>query len=660
MSRYEHIAKGPSPIILRHCRVETRDGIFYTLSRIQDSGVDYSKRNNHIAHHLAFEESEISHLPDPATILLHWVGWRSEWREPPRILTDADDFNIHDMDTNRQNESVESDFPPVIEGDKPLIRFIPIQTGFELVVATHWRKALLQLPVGDRWKCSFTNCLLSTDKPSEFVWAAYWEDRELPYDIPSEPKELVAKPPKKEIKEENKAEPMIESVRESQPQAPIVEIPKEYDFKKAKRPKQAWTPKRMSHFLNTSLVALSLLCVATAVFFLIDYRNSRSKAAEELDRQSSLSPTASQIEETNSETTESAARAVWERLLKNGLIFNQMEAAHDAARSLKAFGDAKPEIVISFLEEIYDQNGIGNSEAIPAPDSLVSSSQTSAILDPEISGLLKLEEFYLTSHGLAKALAKLQALEADTSMIEERLMQNAFRWDDLLIGLKECRRIMKDQLSLSDPSRYELAQEYDETYQKIISDNRLKPYLEIHELFGRHQNNGYMAVDASGFLSDPEELRYANFLQRQLNEFILPRYSVFKQNPEFRIALRQAGSENLTTSLDVAKAIEDTLAKAEVTDKEIEEHIASIRLQWQTLFSRKDLMEETIIAFSIERIEEAKRRLASLQRGMEADDLLKFRKLQAVYQTIDEAEKGLLDIKSNQDWVVIHLQPSQL
>ena len=52
---------------------------WHVLSRITDSGVDYTNRNNYIAHHLALSADEISGLANPAEILMQWNGWKSSW-----------------------------------------------------------------------------------------------------------------------------------------------------------------------------------------------------------------------------------------------------------------------------------------------------------------------------------------------------------------------------------------------------------------------------------------------------------------------------------------------------------------------------------------------------------------------------------------------------
>jgi hypothetical protein len=68
--------------------LDLRGTKYYVLTRIQPAGLDFTARTNHIAHHLIFQGNELSQLPSPAAILLHWPGWLSCWQGEPRLLED--------------------------------------------------------------------------------------------------------------------------------------------------------------------------------------------------------------------------------------------------------------------------------------------------------------------------------------------------------------------------------------------------------------------------------------------------------------------------------------------------------------------------------------------------------------------------------------------
>lgn len=68
--------------------IESGGQSWYVLSRFVARGLDYSQRNNRLAHHLVFSPEEIAILPPPAAIALRWKSWVDEWKEGPTWLTE--------------------------------------------------------------------------------------------------------------------------------------------------------------------------------------------------------------------------------------------------------------------------------------------------------------------------------------------------------------------------------------------------------------------------------------------------------------------------------------------------------------------------------------------------------------------------------------------
>ena len=67
-------------------RLEAGGQAWYVLSRFVARGLDYSQRDNRLAHHLVFTAEEAAVLPPPAAIALRWNGWKDEWTEEPTWL----------------------------------------------------------------------------------------------------------------------------------------------------------------------------------------------------------------------------------------------------------------------------------------------------------------------------------------------------------------------------------------------------------------------------------------------------------------------------------------------------------------------------------------------------------------------------------------------
>ena len=59
---------------------------WYVLSRFVARGLDYTQRDNRLAHHLAFTQEEAMVLPPPAALAYRWDGWKDEWAGEPTWL----------------------------------------------------------------------------------------------------------------------------------------------------------------------------------------------------------------------------------------------------------------------------------------------------------------------------------------------------------------------------------------------------------------------------------------------------------------------------------------------------------------------------------------------------------------------------------------------
>lgn len=56
------------------------------LSRFTAGGLDHTRRDNRLAHHLAFAPEELAALPPPADIARRFAGWRDRWEAEPAWL----------------------------------------------------------------------------------------------------------------------------------------------------------------------------------------------------------------------------------------------------------------------------------------------------------------------------------------------------------------------------------------------------------------------------------------------------------------------------------------------------------------------------------------------------------------------------------------------
>lgn len=68
--------------------IEASNANWFVLSRFVARGLDYSQRDNRLAHHLIFTAEEAAVLPPPAAIAFRWNGWLTEWTKEPTWLTE--------------------------------------------------------------------------------------------------------------------------------------------------------------------------------------------------------------------------------------------------------------------------------------------------------------------------------------------------------------------------------------------------------------------------------------------------------------------------------------------------------------------------------------------------------------------------------------------
>ena len=67
-------------------RLEAGSQTWYVLSRFIARGLDYSQRDNRLAHHVVFTAEEAAVLPPPAAVALRWNDWKDTWSEEPTWL----------------------------------------------------------------------------------------------------------------------------------------------------------------------------------------------------------------------------------------------------------------------------------------------------------------------------------------------------------------------------------------------------------------------------------------------------------------------------------------------------------------------------------------------------------------------------------------------
>ena len=191
-SSYHHLAVGASETkvnpVISACRVvDIRGTRYHVLTRIQDAGLDFTNRTNHLAQHLVFESHELATLPPPAVILRDWPGWLSKWSGEPRYLGPEDLVGFEGIASCQDLPAAHWQATSGDAGSAAALVEPPMSSGTWLVTEVGDERALLnlfaeasQLANADGrspervWRYSFTTFFQGEDNPSDFRWRGCW------------------------------------------------------------------------------------------------------------------------------------------------------------------------------------------------------------------------------------------------------------------------------------------------------------------------------------------------------------------------------------------------------------------------------------------------------------------------------------------------------
>lgn len=150
------------PVNHSHLTIRIQRNIFHVVSRIGDPGMDYSKRSNKIAHHLALTSAELEGFPQgPSPLFSDDSFWYDSWDAPPEVLEPG---RLPRSSTERVNgfdtwEAVFGDAGwaglmghGIADGMKSVSVIVP-NTDQTLTLLN---EALQLVPLQDRWKVCFS------------------------------------------------------------------------------------------------------------------------------------------------------------------------------------------------------------------------------------------------------------------------------------------------------------------------------------------------------------------------------------------------------------------------------------------------------------------------------------------------------------------------
>ena len=185
-SIYTHGVGEKNPVVCAYRVLNLRGSVYYVLTRIIDSGLDYTGRTNFLAHHLVFQPHEIHGACSPAEVFFQWPNWKEQWQGAPRYLND-DGLVLHGIPRVTQMPAATwAEWTGDAGGAALLLAENSSGASarsVDLVVPAGFESGLLRLyaeslyltdPKGENapvvWAVPFTTFLQTQDDPTDFRW----------------------------------------------------------------------------------------------------------------------------------------------------------------------------------------------------------------------------------------------------------------------------------------------------------------------------------------------------------------------------------------------------------------------------------------------------------------------------------------------------------
>ena len=167
----------PQGVVFAHRIILFGGEKYHVLTRTKDCGLDYTNRNNYIAHHLIFEEKEISRLyVSPAEVMLSFNQWCDLFTGEPRYIPEIRLAEINSRcstflpaQTWRERFG-DCGYAASLVRKTAMLYATP--TDAVLVLKLYAEALLLYKSISEEWSVPFTTQLLPSDRRIDFTWCA--------------------------------------------------------------------------------------------------------------------------------------------------------------------------------------------------------------------------------------------------------------------------------------------------------------------------------------------------------------------------------------------------------------------------------------------------------------------------------------------------------
>lgn len=203
LSAYRHAFAPPSdrnPVNFCYQVLRLGRDVYYVLSRIADAGIDYSGRNNKIAHHLALTTEDVRAVrSSPAALLADEEFWYDDWDGPPQRLPEGrlprpalrDTSGCPGWDDAFGDAGWAGVLAGAIQDARETVSVIVSERADVLTLVN---EALQLLPERDRWKACFSTYFTRSASGSGFHWRFLLDGSEEADTLRDRPRGIVVDP----------------------------------------------------------------------------------------------------------------------------------------------------------------------------------------------------------------------------------------------------------------------------------------------------------------------------------------------------------------------------------------------------------------------------------------------------------------------------------
>ncbi len=164
--------------IFSHQIIQYSGNNYHILTRMCDAGVDYTNRNNYIAHHIVLDESEIEELANPAEILTQWSGWLNEWKGDPRFIGEPEGLKSIKTKNSLPAKTWKKYFDAPSKAALLFNEHATIVASIKdarVLLNLFSESMLLNINPNDAWLNTFTTSFSTSENPSQYMWRAVSE-----------------------------------------------------------------------------------------------------------------------------------------------------------------------------------------------------------------------------------------------------------------------------------------------------------------------------------------------------------------------------------------------------------------------------------------------------------------------------------------------------